>query len=72
VLAVELLCAAQAVDLRADIGLPAAGVVAAWEAIRANVAPMNVDREITGQLQWVERHLEDVLAAAATAVGPLS
>ena len=54
VLAVELLCAAQAIDLRATTAEPSPAVAAAHAAIRAHVPAMHVDREVSSQIEAVD------------------
>ncbi|MGO9502254.1 MAG: histidine ammonia-lyase [Streptosporangiaceae bacterium] len=56
-LAVELLCAAQGIDMRADIAAPAAPLAAVHAAIRAQVPVMEVDREIAAQIAAVDELL---------------
>ncbi|MBV8529461.1 MAG: histidine ammonia-lyase [Candidatus Dormibacteraeota bacterium] len=72
VLAVELCCAAQALELRAPLR-PAPATAALLEAVRAIVAPLREDRVLAGDLAalegWVNR--EGFEAAAAGAAGPL-
>ncbi|MGH3742056.1 MAG: HAL/PAL/TAL family ammonia-lyase, partial [Micromonosporaceae bacterium] len=71
VLAVELLCAAQGVDLRAEIASPGAATAAAHGVIRTRVAAMMVDREVAPQLEAVREQLPDLLAAVEAVTGPL-
>jgi histidine ammonia-lyase len=56
-LAVELLCAAQGIDMRADIAAPAAPLAAVHAAIRAQVPVMEVDREVAAQIAAVDELL---------------
>ena len=60
-LAVEILCAAQGIDLRADIAPPSRASAAAHATVRASVERMDVDREVAGQISAVDalhaRHL---------------
>ena len=71
VLSVELLCAAQALDLRADTAAPAAATTAVRDEIRRHVPAMDVDREVTPQIQTV-RNLQGSLVRIAEGVcGPL-
>jgi len=72
VLAVELLCAAQAIDLRAAIAAPSPAVAAAHAAIRAHVPAMHVDREVSSQIETVDSLLPTLLAEAAAVAGPLA
>ena len=53
-LAVEILCAAQGVDMRADIAAPAAPIAAVHAAIREQVPVMQVDREVAAQIAAVD------------------
>jgi histidine ammonia-lyase len=71
VLAVELLCAAQAIDLRASVAPPSPAVGAAHAALRAHVPVMNVDREVAPQIAAVDALLPDLVAAAEGVAGSL-
>jgi histidine ammonia-lyase len=70
-LAVEILCAAQGIDLRAEIAPPSAASAAAHAAVRAHVARMDVDREVAGQIAAVDAVLAEICAAAAAQCGGL-
>ena len=72
ILAVELVCAAAALDLRAPLA-PAAGTAAALRVLREDVAGPGADRWLSPDLLAAERLLADgrVLAAVASAIGPL-
>jgi histidine ammonia-lyase len=70
-LAVEILCAAQGIDLRAEIAPPSAASAAAHAAVRAHVDRMDVDREVAGQIAAVDTVLAEICAAAAAACGGL-
>ena len=72
VLAVELLCAAQGIDLRAELAPPGPAAAAVHAALRAVVPPMNTDREVTPQIEAVSRLLPDLVAAAEQVTGPLA
>jgi histidine ammonia-lyase len=72
VLAVELLCAAQAIDFRAGIAAPGPACAAALDAIRAHVPQMLVDREVASQIEAVRARLDGILAAVEAAVGVLA
>jgi histidine ammonia-lyase len=72
VLAVEILCAAQAIDLRADTAAPGPATAAVHALVRATVPAMDVDREVTPQIAAVRALLPELVAAAEDAVGPLS
>jgi len=71
VLAVELLCAAQGIDLRAPVAPPGPATAAVHGAIRAAVPVMDVDRELTGQIAAVRALLPELVAAAERVTGPL-
>jgi histidine ammonia-lyase len=64
-LAIEILCAAQGVGLRADIGSPSAPIAAVHGLIRDNVPRMDIDREVSGQIATVDRLLPDICTTAA-------
>jgi len=72
VLAVELLCAAQGLDLRAPLR-PAPGLGAAHDAIRARVPAMMVDRPVSPDIEAVRQLIEDgtILAAVEGQLGAL-
>jgi histidine ammonia-lyase len=70
-LAVEVLCAAQGIDLRAEIAAPSAASAAAHAAVRTHVARMDVDREVAGQIGAVDDTLPEICAAAAAECGGL-
>ena len=70
VLAVEMVCAAQGIDLREDIALPSPAVQAAHQLIRADVPRMDVDREVSAQLVAVEAMLPQLVAAVEPVIGP--
>jgi histidine ammonia-lyase len=73
ILAVELVCGARALDLRAPL-TPAAGTGAARDVIRALVPGPGPDRWLTPDLTAVEDAVVDgsVLAAVTDAIGPLA
>ncbi len=71
VLSVELLCAAQALDLRQDVAAPAAATKAVRDEIRRYVSVMDVDREVTPQIRAVHDRLESLVDAAERAGGAL-
>ncbi|HEX6337258.1 MAG TPA: histidine ammonia-lyase [Jiangellaceae bacterium] len=73
VLAVELLTAARALDLRAPLE-PAAGTGAVRDAIRAQVPGPGTDRYLAPEIDAVVELVRDgtIIAAAESAVGPLS
>jgi histidine ammonia-lyase len=73
VLAIEMLCACQALDLRRGPS-PGRGVLAAWESVRKTVPPMQADRILAPDIAAVEALLLDgsLVAAAAAAAGGLA
>ena len=70
-LAVEIMCAAQGIDLRADIAPPSRASAAAHATVRASVERMDVDREVAGQISAVDALLPDICASAAAHCGGL-
>lgn len=67
VLAIELLCAAQGIHLRAPLR-PASGLNAVYEALRAHVSPLEEDRPLYQDISGVRALIEDgTLLAAARA-----
>ncbi len=64
-LAVEILCAAQGIDLRSHIAPPSAAMAAAHATVRERVDRMDVDREVAGQITAVDDMLPHICAAAA-------
>jgi histidine ammonia-lyase len=72
VLAIELLLAAQALDLRAPLA-PGRGGAAARDAVRRRIPPLAGDRYLKADLDAALALVEDgsVLAAVEAAVGPL-
>jgi histidine ammonia-lyase len=71
VLAVELVCAAQGLDLRRPTAAPGPATGAVLERLRRDVAAMDVDREVAGQLAAADRLLPALVWAAETATGAL-
>ncbi len=73
VVAIELLCAAQALDLRMPL-LPAPGTGAARDAVRRFVAPLDADRLMQGDLAAVRQLVVsgELRAAVEAAIGPLA
>jgi histidine ammonia-lyase len=71
VLAVEVVCAAQGLDFRADTGAPSPAVAAVHARLRSEVASMVVDRTVHDQIAAAERLMPDLVAAAESAAGPL-
>jgi histidine ammonia-lyase len=72
ILAVELLCAAQAIDLRRDTAVPGPAATAVHALLREHVPPMYVDREVTPQIETVRALLPDLVTAAESVTGPLA
>src|SRR5215472_789430 len=70
-LAVEILCAAQGLDLRSHIAPPSAAMAGAHAAVRDRVPRMDADREVAGQIAAVDELLRDICAAAAAHCGGL-
>ena len=70
-LAVEVCCAAQGIDLRADIAAPSEPLRAVHAAIRARVPMMPVDREVAGQIAAVDELLPSLSATAGSFSGTL-
>jgi histidine ammonia-lyase len=70
-LAVEILCAAQGIDLRADIAPPSAATAAAHATIRAHVPRMDTDREVATQITALDAALPEICASAAGQCGGL-
>ncbi len=73
VLAVELLCAAQALDLQSDIR-PGRGTQAAWEIIRQRVPVLEEDRILAGDIENLRDLVrsEELVAAVQAVVGELA
>jgi len=71
-LAVEILCAAQGIGLRAAIAPPSPAVAAMLGVVRAEVPPMDVDREVSPQILTVERLIPQLCAEAGAACGGFS
>ncbi|MFZ0322794.1 MAG: histidine ammonia-lyase [Actinomycetes bacterium] len=72
VLAVELVCAAQALDLRGDVAAPSAPVAAAAAVLRREVPAMNVDRIVAPQILAADALLPEMVTAAEQVAGPLA
>jgi histidine ammonia-lyase len=66
-LAVEMLCAAQGIDLRASVAEPSAALAEVHAVIRGRVPRMDVDREIAIQLAEVNDLLPEACGTAAAA-----
>jgi len=65
VIAVEILCAAQGIDLRTDIAAPSLPLRAVHETVRSRVPRMDVDREVAGQITAVDTLLPEICETAA-------
>jgi histidine ammonia-lyase len=70
-LAVEVCCAAQGIDLRAEIAQPSEPLRAVHAAIRAQVPMMQVDREVAEQLSAVDSLLPSLVITASSHSGDL-
>ena len=70
-LAVEVVCAAQGIDLRAEIAAPSEPLRTVHAAIRSEVPMMLVDREVAEQLSVLDSLLPTLVATANAACGPL-
>ncbi len=70
-LAVEILCAAQGVGLRAAIAAPSEPMAAVHAAIRSVVPAMDVDREVAGQIAAVEGLIPELCETASARCGGL-
>jgi histidine ammonia-lyase len=70
-LAVEICCAAQGIDLRAEIALPSEPLRAVHAAVREQVPIMEVDREVAAQIETVDALLPSLVDAAASVCGAL-
>ena len=64
-LAVEICCATQGVDLRADIAAPSEPLQAVRDSVRASVPRMDVDREVAEQIATVDALLPQLCRVAA-------
>jgi len=71
VLAVEVLCSVQGLDLRADLPAPGPAASAVRAEIRKVVPRMDVDREVGIQIEAVRGLLPRLVAVAEDVVGPL-
>jgi histidine ammonia-lyase len=70
-LAVEILCAAQGIGLRAAIAAPSAPMAAVYAAIRDRVPAMDVDREVAEQIAAVDALIPDLCKTAGARCGGL-
>ena len=67
-LAVEICCAAQGIDLRADVAEPSVPLKAVHAVVRSVVPRMDIDREVAAQLAAVNDLLPQICQTAAEAV----
>jgi histidine ammonia-lyase len=63
---VEVCCAAQGIDLRAEVAAPSDALGAVHAAVRAAVPMMDVDREVSEQIAVVEELLPALVEVAGT------
>jgi histidine ammonia-lyase len=63
-LAVEIVCAAQGLDLRADVASPSVPLQAVHALVRGSVPRMDVDREVADQIAAVDELLPAIGATA--------
>jgi histidine ammonia-lyase len=70
-LAVEVCCAAQGIDLRAEVAAPSEALAAVHAAVRAQVPMMEVDREVAEQIATVDSLLPALARVAAAHCGGL-
>jgi histidine ammonia-lyase len=70
-LAVEILCAAQGIGLRAAIAAPSEPMAAVHAAIRSRVPAMDVDREVAEQIAAVEELIPGLCETASARCGGL-
>jgi histidine ammonia-lyase len=70
-LAVEMCCAAQGIDLRADVAVPSEPLRAVHAAVRERVPMMDVDREVAEQISAVAALLPSLVDVAAAHCGGL-
>src|SRR5215467_10396043 len=66
-LAVEICCAAQGIDLRADVAEPSVPLKAVHTLVRSAVPRMDIDREVAAQLAAVNDLLPQICQTAAEA-----
>src|ERR1051326_4489114 len=64
-LAVEICCATQGIDLRADVAAPSEPLRGVHDTVRASVPRMDVDREVAGQIAAVDVLLPKLCRVAA-------
>jgi histidine ammonia-lyase len=68
-LAVEICCATQGIDLRAEIALPSEPLRAVHAAVRASVPRMDIDREVAPQIAAVDALLPQLCQTAGDGFG---
>jgi histidine ammonia-lyase len=73
VIAIELLCAAQALDLFTNLK-PGAGTLAAYQVIRRTIAPLEKDRILSNDIKAMKDLIRSgkILAAVEKSVGQLN
>ena len=70
-LAVEVCCAAQGIDLRAQVAAPSEALAAVHAAVRAWVPMMDVDREVAEQITSIDGLLPSLVEVAGAHCGGL-
>jgi histidine ammonia-lyase len=70
-LAVEVCCAVQGIDLRAEVAAPSEALGAVHAAVRAVVPMMDVDREVAEQIASIDGLLPALVEVAAARCGGL-
>ncbi len=72
VIAIEFLCAAQALDLLTNLK-PGRGTLSAYKALRRHVSPVKKDRELSPDIETVAGIIDngEILSAVEKACGPL-
>jgi histidine ammonia-lyase len=70
-LAIEILCAAQGIDLRAGIARPSQALAAVHATVRARVPMMEIDREVAAQVRVIDEILPDICRTASARCGGL-
>ncbi len=68
VLAIELLCGVQGLDLRSDVAAPGPSTAAVQDRVRSEVPVMIVDRELTPQIEAVRSMLDELVEVAGVTV----
>jgi histidine ammonia-lyase len=70
-LAVEVCCAAQGIDLRAQVAAPSQALRAVHAAVRGWVPMMDVDREVAEQITSIDGLLPSLFEVAGDRCGGL-